>query len=149
TGAGVFRRDDLERDLAIVTGYYLDHGFATIKLAPPALRLSRDHKRMLVTIAIEEGPRFLYGAIDVKGDVLGTPAQQLGLIRSRPGALFVRSMVEADRKALEVHYQDLGFANASVVPRPHVDLVHHRVAIDFEIVRGQRVYVERVAIRGN
>ena len=104
---------------------------------------------MMVTIAIEEGPRFEYGAIEVKGDLLGTPAQHLALIRSRPGATFVRSMVEADRKALELHYQDLGFAYASAVPRPHLDLAHRRIAIDFEIVRGKRVYVERIDIRGN
>src|SRR5256885_8001876 len=60
TGSGVFRRDELERDLAILTGYYLDHGFATVQIAPPALQLSRDHKRMMVRIAIEEGPRFDY-----------------------------------------------------------------------------------------
>jgi len=149
TGSGVFRRDELERDLAILTGYYLDHGFATVKVARPALQLSRDGKRMTVMIAIEEGPRFDYGVIDVKGDLLGTPAQHLALIRSRPGALFVRSMVEADRRSLEVHYQDLGFANASVVPRPHPDPAHHRIAVDFEIVRGKRVFVERVSIRGN
>jgi outer membrane protein insertion porin family len=149
TGSGVFRRDELERDLAILTGYYLDHGFATVQIAPPALQLSRDGKRTMVTIAIEEGPRFEYGAIDVKGDLLGTPAQHLALIRSRPGATFVRSMVEADRKALEIHYQDLGFANARAAPRPRIDLAHHRIAIDFEIVRGKRVFIERIAIRGN
>lgn len=149
TGSGVFRRDELERDLAILTGYYLDHGFATVQIAPPALEPSRDRKRLMVKIAIEEGPRFAYGAIGVKGDLLGTPAQHLALIRSRPGATFVRSMVEADRKALEIHYQDLGFANASVVPRPHFDLAHHRIAIDFEVVRGQRVFIDRIDIRGN
>jgi outer membrane protein insertion porin family len=149
TGSGVFRRDELEHDLAVVTGHYLDHGFAAVKIAPPALQLSRDGKRMMVTIAIEEGPRFDYGAIDFKGDLLGTPAQHLALIRGRPGARFMRSMVEADRKSLEVHYQDLGFANASVAPRPHVDSVHHRIAVDFEIVRGKRVFIQRIAIRGN
>ena len=149
TGSGVFRRDELERDLAILTGYYLDHGFAAVKIAPPALQLSRDGKRMMVRIAIEEGRRFDYGAIDFKGDLLGTPAQHLALIRGRPGAVFARSMVEADRKSLEVHYQDLGFANASVVPRPRVDSAHHRIAVDFEIVRGKRVFIERVSIRGN
>jgi outer membrane protein insertion porin family len=149
TGSGVFRRDDLERDLAVLTGYYLDHGFAIVQIAPPALEPSRDRKRVTVTIAIQEGPRFDYGAIEVKGDLLGTPAQHRALIRSRPGATFVRSMVESDRKALEVHYQDRGFANASVVPRPHFDLAHHRIAIDFEVVRGSRVFVERIAIRGN
>ena len=149
TGSGVFRRDELDRDLAILTGYYLDHGFATVQIAPPALQRSHDGKRVMVTIAIEEGPRFDYGAIAVKGDLIGTPAQHLALIRSRPGAMFVRSMVEADRKALEVHYQDLGFAGASVVPRPRFDPARRRIAIDFEIVRGKRVFIERIEIRGN
>ena len=149
TGSGAFRRDELEHDLAILTGYYLDHGFATVKIAPPTLQLSRDRKRMLVTIAIDEGPRFAFGAIEFAGDLLGTPAQHLAMIHSRPGATFVRSTVEADRKALELHYQDHGFAYANIMPRPRIDDANHRIAIAFDIVRGKRVYIEHIAIRGN
>jgi outer membrane protein insertion porin family len=149
TGSGVFRRDELEHDLALLTGFYYDHGYATVKIATPELQLSRDRKRIMVTIAIEDGPRFEYGAIAFKGNMLGTPAQHLALVRSRPGATFARSMLDADRKALEMHYQDLGFANASVVPRPRVDFASRRIAVDFEIVRGKRVYVEHIHIRGN
>jgi outer membrane protein insertion porin family len=149
TGSGVFRRDELEHDLVLLTGYYLDHGFAHVKIAPPAVQPSHDRKRMAVTIAIEEGPRFAFGPIEVKGDLLGTPAQHLALIRCRPGATFARSMVEADRHALERHYQDLGFANVSVVPRPRIDTARHLIALDFEIVRGKQVFVEYIHIRGN
>jgi outer membrane protein insertion porin family len=148
-GSGVFRRDELDRDLAILTGYYLDRGFATVKIGAPQLRLSRDHKRMKVTIAIDEGPRFAYGAIEVKGDLIGSPAQNLALIRSRPGNTFARSGAEHDRKALEMHYQDLGYARASVALRPHVDVAKRRIAIAFEVTRGKRVYVEQIHIRGN
>jgi outer membrane protein insertion porin family len=137
TGSGVFRRDDLDRDLAILTGYYLDHGFATVKIAPPALQLSHDGKRMLVTIAIEEGPRFTYGAIDVKGDLLGSPAGHLALIHSRPGATFRALVVEADAGA-RVHYRDLGFAGAAW-PRPR-RLAHHRIAVDPDRARQARVH---------
>ncbi|MEJ7599451.1 MAG: POTRA domain-containing protein, partial [Kofleriaceae bacterium] len=61
--SGTYRRDALERDLAVVTAHYWDAGYATIKVAPPALELSRDKRRMHVTISIEEGPRFAFGKV--------------------------------------------------------------------------------------
>jgi outer membrane protein insertion porin family len=148
-GSGVFRRDELDRDLLRLTGYYLDHGFATIKIAAPQLRVSRDHKRIAVSIAIDEGPRFTYGAIDVKGDLLGSVDGNLALLRSRPNDTFSRATSERDRHALEIHYQDLGYAHASVILRPDIDVVKRRVSLRFEVSRGKRVYVDRIRIRGN
>ena len=147
--SGIYRRDALERDLAVLTGRYVDAGFATVKIGAPSLRLSRDKRFMHVTIAIDEGPRFSFGAIDVKGDLLGTPASHLAHIASATGATFSRSRVEADRKALETHYHDLGFAHASVAPRMHLDVPNGRIALTFEIVRGNPTYIERIHIRGN
>jgi outer membrane protein insertion porin family len=148
-GSGVFRRDELDRDLAILTGYYLDRGFATVKIGAPELRLSRDHKRMKVTITIDEGPRFSFGAIEVKGDLIGLPAQNLALIRSREGDTFSRAALDRDRRALEMHYQDLGYAHANVALRPRFDVASRRIALAFEVVRGKRVFVESIHIRGN
>lgn len=148
-GSGVFRRDMLEQDLSILTAYYLDRGFAAVKIGAPDLRISRDRKRMTVAIAIDEGPRFTYAAIDIKGDLIGTPAQQLALIRSRVGQTFSRATLAHDREALERHYQDLGFAHANVAIRPKLDHAHRLVTLGFEIVRGKRVFVEQIHIRGN
>jgi outer membrane protein insertion porin family len=147
--SGVFRRDELERDLLRLTGYYLDRGFATIKIAAPQLRVSRDHKRIAVSIVIDEGPRFTYGAIDVKGDLLGSVDDNLALLHSRSNDTFSRATIERDRHALEIHYQDLGYAHASVALRPDIDVAKRRVALRFEISRGKRAYVDRIRIRGN
>ncbi len=146
-GSGVYRRDVLERDVAVLTGLYLDRGYATIKISPPQERLSNDKKFMYVAIAIDEGPQFKVGAIDIKGDLLATDHR--ALIKSKPGAVFSRTRVEQDRKALETYYQDRGYANVNVMPRMRLDHVGHTVPLGFEIVRGKRVYVERIHIRGN
>jgi outer membrane protein insertion porin family len=148
-GSGVFRRDELERDLAILTGYYLDRGFAMVKIGAPQLRLSRDHKRMAVTVNIDEGPRFAYGTVEVKGDLLGSVADNLALVRSRPNDTFSRATVDRDRRALEMHYQDLGYAHANVALRPDLDAAKRRISLAFEVTRGKRVYVDRIHIRGN
>ena len=147
--SGTYRQDMLERDLAVLIAHYLDAGFATVKLGEPALRLSRDKRRMYVTIPIEEGPRFAYGTITIKGDLLGTPASELARLAAKPGATFSRSTVERDRKLLETEYADQGYANANVQPRMHLDAEHRRIDLGFEIVRGKRVYIERIHIRGN
>ena len=56
-----------------------------------------------MAIAIAEGPRFDIGAIDFRGDFLGTPAKHLAMIRSRPGATFVERV--APQTALSLHYR--------------------------------------------
>ncbi len=148
-GSGVYRRGMLERDVAILTGLYLDRGYATVKIGVPAERLSKDKKFMHVSIAIDEGPQFKLGAIELKGDLLGSVEDNRALIASRTGAVFSRTRVEQDRKALETYYQDRGYANVNVVPRMRLDHPRRLVPLGFEIVRGKRVYVERIHIRGN
>jgi outer membrane protein insertion porin family len=148
-GSGVFRRDELDRDLAVLTGYYFDRGYATVKIGAPELKLSRDHKRMNVTIPIEEGPRFTFDVIEVKGDLIGSAAQNLALVRSKRGDVFSRSGLDRDRKSIEMHYRDLGYAHANVAVKPELDLASKKIALTFEVVRGKRVYVDRIHIRGN
>ena len=147
--SGVYRRDALERDLVALTARYLDAGYATIKIGTPALRLSRDKRFMHVTIPIDEGPRFALGAIAIRGDLLGSPAQNQRRIRSRSGAIFSRTQVERDREALETYYRDEGYAHANVMPRMKLDHANRRIELAFEIVRGKRAYIERINIRGN
>ncbi|MEO8701305.1 MAG: outer membrane protein assembly factor BamA [Kofleriaceae bacterium] len=147
--SGLYRRDGLERDIAILSGLYIDRGYATVKIGAPALRLSRDRKYMYVTLTIDEGPKFAFGAVTIKGDLLGTLASHQAQMKSQTGATFSRSVVDADRKRLEARYQDQGFANVNVVPRMRLDHVNRRVELGFEIVRGKRVYIERIHIRGN
>jgi outer membrane protein insertion porin family len=147
--SGVYRRDMLERDLVMLSALYLDRGYATVKIGTPAERLSRDKKSMHISIAIDEGPRFSFGTVDLKGDLLGPVADHRALMGSRPSATFSRTRVEQDRKALETYYQDRGYANVNVVPQMRLDVPGKQVVLAFEIVRGKRVYVERVNIRGN
>jgi len=148
-GSGVFRRDTLERDLVVLTGLYLDRGYATVKIGAPALRLSPDGRFMHVAIAIDEGPQFTFRTVDLKGDLLGAAADQRALIGSRSGVVFSRTRVERDRKALETYYRDRGYANVNVTPRIRIDVPTRTVTLAFEVVRGRRVFIERIHVRGN
>ena len=55
--------------------HYWDNGYATSRSGTPQLRLSRDKQYMYLSIPIDEGPVFTIGAVDFKGDLIGSAAQ--------------------------------------------------------------------------
>jgi outer membrane protein insertion porin family len=147
--SGVYSQEAFERDLLLVTAHYWDKGFANVKVSTPQLRLSRDKEYMYLSIPIDEGPIFTIGSINFKGDLIGSPADNLSKIRMRPGTTFSRTQIAEDREKLSAYYQDQGYAYANVSPLTKVDLPNRKISLTYEVARGKRAYFERINIRGN
>ena len=147
--SGVYSQETFERDLLLVSAHYWDRGFANVKVGTPQLRLSRDKEYMYLSIPIDEGPVFTIGTVTFKGDLIGTPAQNLDKIRMRPGTTFSRTQIAEDRERLSAYYQDLGYAYANILPLTKVDLPTRKISLTYEVARGKRAYFERINIRGN
>jgi outer membrane protein insertion porin family len=147
--SGTYSQEAFERDLLLVSAHYWDRGYAQVKVGTPQLRLSRDKQYMYLSIPIDEGPVFTIGTVNFKGDLIGTPAENLKKILIRPGVKFSRTMIAEDREKLSNYYQDQGYAYANVLPLTKVDLDHRKINLTFEVARGKRAYFERINIRGN
>ncbi|MGE5184415.1 MAG: outer membrane protein assembly factor BamA [Acidobacteriota bacterium] len=147
--SGVYSQEAFERDLLLVSAHYWDRGYANVKVGTPQLRLSRDKQYMYLSIPIDEGPVFTIGAVNFKGDLIGSAAENLKRIHMRPGMTFSRTVIAEDREALSAFYQDQGYAYANVLPLTKVDLDKRQIALTFEVARGKRAYFERINIRGN
>jgi outer membrane protein insertion porin family len=147
--SGVYSEEAFQRDLLLVSAHYWDKGFANVKVGTPQLRLSRDKEYMYLSIPIDEGPVFKIGSVGFKGDLIGTPTDNLGKIRMRPGTTFSRSQIAEDREKLSAYYQDQGYAYANVSPLTKVDLPNRKISLTYEVARGKRAYFERINIRGN
>ncbi|MCX5747933.1 MAG: outer membrane protein assembly factor BamA [Proteobacteria bacterium] len=147
--SGTYNQETFERDLLIVSAHYWDRGFANVKVGTPSLRLSRDKQYMYLSIPIDEGPVFTIGAVNFKGDLIGTIPENLGRVHVRPGMTFARTTIAEDREKLSSFYQDQGYAYANVLPLTKVDLPNRRINLTFEVARGKRAYFERINIRGN
>src|SRR5678810_433619 len=128
---------------------YWDRGYANVKVGTPQLRLSRDKQNMYLSIPVDEGPIFTIGTVNFKGDLIGSPTQNLDKIRMRAGNTFSRTMIAEDREKLSAYYQDQGYAYANVLPLTKVDLPTRKINLTFEVARGKRAYFERINIRGN
>jgi outer membrane protein insertion porin family len=147
--SGVYSQEAFERDLLLVTAHYWDKGFANVKVGTPQLRLSRDKEFMYLSIPVDEGPIFTIAAVNFKGDLIGSAADNLAKIKMRSGATFSRTGIAEDREKLSAYYQDQGYAYANVSPLTKVDLPNRKISLTYEVARGKRAYFERINIRGN
>jgi outer membrane protein insertion porin family len=147
--SGIYNEEAFERDLLIITAHYYDRGFVNVKIGTPQLRLSRDKRYMYLSIPIDEGPIFSIGKIDVKGDLIGSKPEHLEKLKIKAGDTFSRTKVSQDLERLTNYYKDQGYAYANVTPLSHTDLDKREVTLTFEIVRGKKVYFERINVLGN
>jgi outer membrane protein insertion porin family len=149
TDGGIFQEEVFERDILMITAYYYDRGFINVKIGTPQIQLSRDKRYMYLSIPIDEGPVFRIGKINFEGDLIGKKAEYYERLSVESREVFNRSKVGTDINALTNFYKDKGYAYVNVTPLTRVDLEKRIVDLTFEIERGNKVFFERINVRGN
>src|SRR5215813_3188680 len=147
--SGTFQQEAFERDLTLITAYYYDNGFVTVKVGTPQITLSADKRFMYINIPIEEGPVFSIGKLDFKGDLMRAKKDYYLMIATKGGQTFSRSKLGRDMIRLNDYYKDSGYAYVNITPQTQVNGENRTVDVTFEIEKGQKVYFERINILGN
>ncbi len=170
TSRGTYREDVFAGDVELLSSYYLDHGFINAQIDPPRVSLSRDKRWITITINIREGDPYTVSSVDLKGDLPGeglslplpdgadaaTKARAreeqkelLDLLIAKPGETFSRSRIGQDIVRLTERFSDDGYAFANIYPLTEVDNEKRTIAIAFDVQKGEKVYLERINVRGN
>jgi len=147
TGAGNLDREALKTDVERLTAYYYDHGYIDVKIDEPII--GRDPKGLTVTIKIDEGPVFNFGAIKVAGDVPPDLEFLPADLRAQEGETFRPSLIREDINKITEIYGDRGYAFVNVTPETNVDQAARRVGIVYRVSQGPEVYIDRIEISGN
>ncbi len=147
--AGTYREDMFQRDLAVLSGVYLDQGYINAKLGKPSMALSPDKRELYIAIPIEEGEQYTIGKLGFSGQLLDQEPRLKKLLQSRSGELFSRSRIGADLFAVGDVYKDLGYAYANITPLTSLDPEKRIVDVDFEVQPGLKCRFERIDIVGN
>ncbi|HWP35410.1 MAG TPA: outer membrane protein assembly factor BamA, partial [Thermodesulfobacteriota bacterium] len=147
TGSDVLKPDALERDQALLTQFYLDRGYANVRVGRP--RVERRPEGLVITYPIQEGPRFTIGAVGFSGELLKPEAELRGRLRTRPGRPFSASDVRRDIDTLQTIYADEGYAFAAVTPQTRVNEARRTIDLTFELAKNQRVRFGEIEITGN
>lgn len=149
SSGGTYREDMFQRDLAVLSGVYLDLGYINAKIGKPAVALSPDKRGLFVSIPVEEGEQFTVGKLEFAGDLMGQEGKLRLLLQSRSGELFARSRIGADLFAVGDVFKDLGYAYANVTPLTALDPARRIVDITFEVAPGLKCRFERIDVIGN
>ena len=147
TSSGEYKKDMLDRDVAVLEAHYQNNGYIQVRVADPEIVTKGNW--IYITIKLEEGPRYKMGKVDIAGDLIVSKEELLKKLQSPKEEYYDRDALRKDILALTDFYSDYGYASADADPRIRQHEDEKRVDVTFNITKGKPVYFERINISGN
>ena len=145
-----FAADRIAVDRRVLTDFYQSRGYADFRVQNVDVSLTRERDAYLVTFNVQEGQQFTFGDITVSSQIPEADANVFRDARStRTGAVYTPVALENDIERLEILATRMGINFLQVEPRITRDDRNLRLNVEFALVRGQRIFVERIDIEGN
>ncbi len=157
--AGIFRalvnrdtfvQDRIEFDKQLLADFYSARGYVDFRVTGTNAELARERDTYFLTFNIEEGQQFRFGRITTVSELSeADSAAYQDVLKIKPGDIYTPSQVEnsiARMERLGVR-QGIDFMRADPrITRNDRDLT---LDVEFALVRGPRIFVERIDIEGN
>ncbi len=148
TDSGLLKRDQLRQDVGKINAYYLNNGFINSQVGEP--EITTDKKGIHVKINIKEGKKFKVDQLEISGDSLEKPREELlKSLKVKKGDNYNREAIIKDLDLLTQACNDEGYANASINPKINTREEEQLVDVDFQINKGDPVYINHINIIGN
>lgn len=145
-----FVPERLELDKKLLTDFYQSRGYIDFQVLDANADLSRERDATFVTFTVREGLPHTIGAISVVSEVEGIDAAQFQAVtRIRTGETYSPLLIDNNITRMETLALRQGLNFIRVEPRLSRDPRNQRVNVEFAIVRGERIFVERIDIEGN
>src|ERR1700738_1471876 len=146
----IYDPDRIEADRELLRRFYLKHGFIDVRVVSALGEYDPALRGFIVTFTIEEGDQYRVGSVDVQSSVRGLDRGLLWWkLRVSAGEVYNAEGVEKTVEEMTIEAARQGFAFATVRPRASRDNQTRTVNIVFLVDESQRVYIERINIRGN
>jgi outer membrane protein insertion porin family len=150
TGGDAYDADRINEDREQLRQYYRNHGYADAEVTNVSVDFDRATNGFNVSFAIDEGPLYRFGAIDLSCNVPGLGCDRLrSLLLAQQGDVFDQSKLDKTTEALTAELGKLGFPFAQVEPIINRNAQARLADITLQIEQGRRSYVERIEIHGN
>jgi len=145
-----FNEGRIARDRQVLQDFYLSRGFIDAQVTAGTAELTRERDGIFVTYTIREGQQYRFGRQTVVSELPGIdPAPYLAAMNNRAGMLFTPNALEQLIQQIErVGYQS-GERFLRAEPRLTRNERDGVIDVEFALVRGPRVFVERIDIQGN
>lgn len=142
--------DRVAFDRQVLTDFYQSRGFVDFQVQNVDVALTRERDAYLITFNVQEGQRFEFGNISVSSEVTGAdPVEFEDVLRIRTGVTYSPTLVENDISRLERFAIQKGLNFVQVEPRITRNDRTLTLDVEFALVNGPRIFVERIDIEGN
>ncbi len=145
-----FVPDRIAFDRQVLRDFYLSRGYIDFQVLSVTSELTRRRDAFLITFKLREGQQFRFGTITAVTDLPEIDAEEyLKVARIRPGRTYSPLPVETAITRMERLALQKGQNFVRVEPRITRNDRDLTLDIEFAIIRGPRVFVERIDIEGN
>jgi outer membrane protein insertion porin family len=150
-GGNTYDADRLEFDRELLRQFYLQRGYVDVRVLSSTAELSRERTGFFLSFTISEGQRYNFGQMGVSSSVPGLDAAQFQPLLAPVAGRGVYNVRQVERVIERMTYQagQQGYAFVEIRPRVVKNEAARTVDITFELVEGDRVFVERIDITGN
>ena len=145
-----FVADRIALDRQVLTDFYTSRGYADFQVQNVDVALTRERNAYLITFNVQEGQQFRFGSVSVTSEIGGADVAEFqAALRTRTGDLYSPLALEQDIERLERLAVRKGLNFVRAEPRITRDDRGLALNVEFALVRGERIFVERIDIEGN
>jgi len=145
-----FVEDRIEFDKQVLTDFYQSRGYVDFRVTGTNAELARERDGYFVTFNVQEGQQFTFGEITTITDLPEVnPDEYQDVLKIRPGVVYSPTLIEDAIARMERLAIKQGVDFLRVEPRISRNDRDLTLDVEFALVRGPRVFVERIDIEGN
>ncbi len=146
----IFDRNRLNADEELLRNFYFNRGFADFQIVSTDAQLDEVENEYIITITMEEGPRYTFGNISVESTISGVSGEELlPLLETDAGEFYSARRVENSILAITNAVAEQGFAFVEVAPRGNRNFENNTIDVVYLVDEGARVFIEDIRIIGN
>ena len=148
TGSGSYKEDQFEEDRDKLADFYRNEGYLDFELKDVKFDYPEPN-RMVMRLQVFEGRQYRVGSVGFSGvTLIDTNAITRGL-KMPTGKVFTPSGLYDDMEIVEDAYGIIGHIDARVRPQKNANVETGNMDLVYDITEGERVFIERIEIRGN
>jgi len=145
-----FIEDRIEFDKQVLRDFYLSRGYVDFRTLSVNAEIAEERDGYFITFNVEEGQQFRFGATPVTSDLAEVDVELFqNALKVHTGKVYSPSLVENDIARLESLAIRQGLDFVRVEPRVTRNDRDLTLDVEYALVKGDRVFVERIDIEGN
>lgn len=148
--ADTYIADRVEFDKQVLRDFYQSRGYVDIRITGLNAELTEERDAYFMVVNIQEGQQFHFGNVTTVSEISEADADEFqAALKIKPGVVYSPSLVESSITRMERLATRKGLDFVRVEPRITRNDRDLTLDVEFRLVRGQRVFVERIDIEGN